>query len=60
MIPTTFEYHAPASRLKDPAGLDVGSARHRSETPQGITYFCCVGCKEAFDREPQRFAASRE
>ena len=39
--------------------VDVGSARYRSETPQGITYFCCLGCKEAFDREPQRFAASR-
>jgi xanthine dehydrogenase accessory factor len=39
--------------------VDVGSARYRSVTPQGITYFCCLGCKEAFDREPQRFAASR-
>ena len=39
--------------------VDVGSARYRSETSQGITYFCCLGCKEAFDREPQRFAASR-
>jgi xanthine dehydrogenase accessory factor len=38
--------------------VDVGSARYRSDTPQGITYFCCLGCKEAFDREPQRFAAS--
>jgi xanthine dehydrogenase accessory factor len=40
--------------------VDIGSARYRSETPQGITYFCCLGCKEAFDREPQRFAASLE
>jgi xanthine dehydrogenase accessory factor len=39
--------------------VDVASARYRSATPQGITYFCCLGCKEAFDREPQRFAASR-
>ena len=39
--------------------VEVGSARYRSETPQGITYFCRLGCKEAFDREPSRFAASR-
>ena len=37
--------------------VDVGSARYHSETPQGITYFCCLGCR-AFDRGPQRFAAS--
>jgi xanthine dehydrogenase accessory factor len=40
--------------------VDVGAARYRSETPQGITYFCCLGCKEAFDREPERFAVSLE
>jgi xanthine dehydrogenase accessory factor len=39
--------------------VDVGSARYRSETPQGITYFCCLACKEAFDRDPPHFAASR-
>jgi xanthine dehydrogenase accessory factor len=40
--------------------VDVGSARYRSETSRGITYFCCLGCKEAFDREPQHFAAPPE
>ncbi len=40
--------------------VDVGAARYRSETPQGITYFCCLGCKEAFDREPERLAVSLE
>ncbi len=39
--------------------VEVGSARHRSVTPQGTTYFCCLGCKEAFDRDPARFEASR-
>jgi len=39
--------------------VEVGSARYRSETLQGTTYFCCPGCKEAFDREPQRYAPPR-
>jgi xanthine dehydrogenase accessory factor len=35
----------------------VASARHRSDGPRGPVYFCCPGCKEAFDREPERYAA---
>ncbi len=29
--------------------VSVGTARYRSETPTGTVYFCCAGCKEAFD-----------
>ncbi|MGH7389967.1 MAG: XdhC family protein [Candidatus Rokuibacteriota bacterium] len=29
--------------------VETATARHRSETPAGTTYFCCQGCKEAFD-----------
>jgi xanthine dehydrogenase accessory factor len=53
---------AAASEETDPVCgmlVDVSSSRYRSETPRGrITHFCCLGCKEAFDREPERFAAS--
>jgi xanthine dehydrogenase accessory factor len=37
--------------------VDVASARHRSDGPRGAVYFCCLGCKEAFDRAPERYAA---
>jgi xanthine dehydrogenase accessory factor len=30
--------------------VDVATAAHRSESPSGIVYFCCLGCKDAFDR----------
>jgi xanthine dehydrogenase accessory factor len=35
----------------------IASARHRSDGPRGAVYFCCPGCKEAFDREPRRYAS---
>ena len=46
---------------KDPVcGMVVGiaSARHRSEASGRLVYFCCAGCKEAFDRDPERYAAA--
>jgi xanthine dehydrogenase accessory factor len=35
----------------------VGTARHRSEAAGRAVYFCCGGCKDAFDRDPARYAA---
>jgi xanthine dehydrogenase accessory factor len=46
---------------KDPVcGMSVnpGKARHKSEYTGTAFYFCCAGCKQAFDREPQRYLAS--
>ena len=37
----------------------IASARHRSEVSGRVVYFCCAGCKEAFERDPQRYAAAR-
>src|SRR5262245_55419321 len=37
--------------------VDITSAQHCSELGGRLVYFCCVGCKQAFDREPGRFTA---
>ena len=38
--------------------VEIASARHRSEASGRVVYFCCAGCKEAFERDPQRYAAA--
>jgi len=37
--------------------VDPASARHRSEVSGRTVYFCCPGCKETFDRDPDRYLA---
>jgi len=54
-----------ASAAASPESLDpvcgmsvnTASARYRSDTAAGVIYFCCLSCKEAFDREPRRYDA---
>lgn len=50
---------APEEALDPVCGMTVDprTARHRSETAAGTIYFCCAGCKDAFDLEPARFDA---
>jgi xanthine dehydrogenase accessory factor len=38
--------------------VEAASARYRSEASGRAVYFCCPGCKEAFDREPHRYGAN--
>ena len=38
--------------------VDPGAARHSSEHEGTAFYFCCAGCKQAFDREPSRYLAA--
>lgn len=35
--------------------VDVATARYRSSAGGRITYFCCGGCKDTFERDPQRY-----
>jgi xanthine dehydrogenase accessory factor len=35
--------------------VNVATARHTSVGPAGPLYFCCGGCKERYDREPERY-----
>ncbi|HEY7406264.1 MAG TPA: XdhC family protein [Candidatus Angelobacter sp.] len=49
------------AEARDPVcGMSVnpGKARHKSEYEGAAYYFCCAGCKQAFDREPKRYLAA--
>jgi xanthine dehydrogenase accessory factor len=35
--------------------VDVASAKHKSEFQGGLYYFCCAGCKQTFDNQPDRY-----
>ncbi|MDQ7859097.1 MAG: XdhC family protein [Armatimonadota bacterium] len=38
--------------------VEVATARFRSEADGRVFYFCCAGCKRAFDEEPARYTGS--
>lgn len=49
------------SEAKDPVCgmlVNVGSAKYKSEREGSVVYFCCAGCKQAFDRQPEKYALS--
>jgi xanthine dehydrogenase accessory factor len=57
----TAEVPASVAEATDPiCGMlvEIATARHRSELDGRAVYFCCLGCKERFDREPERYRAS--
>ena len=53
----------PAERqeAKDPIcgmTVDVSAAKHKSGFDGKLFYFCCAGCKQAFDRQPDKYLLS--
>jgi xanthine dehydrogenase accessory factor len=53
------EQPAVTREARDPVcgmTLDSGNASHRSEYQNRSFYFCCAGCKQAFDKEPEKYA----
>ncbi|HLJ85195.1 MAG TPA: XdhC family protein [Candidatus Angelobacter sp.] len=52
--------HAPApNHAKDPIcgmSVNVDTAKYRSEHGGAQYYFCCAGCKQAFDKQPEKYA----
>jgi len=45
--------------VKDPiCGMTVNieRAKYKSEFDAQLFYFCCAGCKQAFDRQPEKYA----
>jgi xanthine dehydrogenase accessory factor len=35
--------------------VEIATARYLSQAAGRITYFCCLGCKETFEQDPQRY-----
>jgi xanthine dehydrogenase accessory factor len=49
-----------STEAKDPIcgmTVDISKAKYKSEFQNKAFYFCCAGCKRAFDKEPRRYAA---
>ena len=38
--------------------VNVSGAKHKSEHNGSQVYFCCAGCKQAFDRQPEKYTLS--
>jgi xanthine dehydrogenase accessory factor len=36
--------------------VEMGEANHQSEFEGRLFYFCCAGCKQTFDKQPERYA----
>jgi YHS domain-containing protein len=38
--------------------VNVSGAKYKSERNGSEVYFCCAGCKQAFDRQPEKYTLS--
>lgn len=50
-----------SAEAKDPiCGMivDTGKARYKTQHQGKWFYFCCAGCKDAFEKHPEKYAAS--
>jgi xanthine dehydrogenase accessory factor len=50
-----------AAEARDPVCgmmVEIATARHQSDWAGRSVYFCCLRCREAFERDPQRYAAA--
>jgi xanthine dehydrogenase accessory factor len=36
--------------------VDISGAKYKSEHNGSNVYFCCAGCKQSFDRQPEKYA----
>lgn len=46
--------------VKDPIcgmNVDKASAKYKAEFQEQMFYFCCAGCQQTFERDPQRYLA---
>jgi xanthine dehydrogenase accessory factor len=50
---------APAQSTDPVCGMLVerASTAYRAEVADRVFYFCCAGCRDAFERDPRRYAA---
>jgi len=40
--------------------VDTAKARFKSEHQGSVYYFCCAGCKQAFDQQPEKYAPASQ
>lgn len=51
-----------SNEAKDPVCgmmVDVTKAKHRSQYQGKAWYFCCAGCKETFEKQPEKYVAAQ-
>jgi xanthine dehydrogenase accessory factor len=51
----------PPKETKDPIcgmAIDIATALHKSEYAGSWFYFCCAGCKQTFEKDPERHAVA--
>ena len=56
----TKQQPAVAGEARDPVcgmTVDLANAAHRSEYQNKPFYFCCAGCKQTFDKAPEKYVA---
>lgn len=54
-----LELRLLTAEAKDPIcgmSVDVGAAKYESEFQGNSFYFCCAGCKQTFDKQPDKYA----
>jgi xanthine dehydrogenase accessory factor len=58
---TPSDTATPAEAIDPICGMsvEIASAPYRSDVAGRTTYFCCLHCKETFDRDPGRYLAAR-
>ena len=52
---------AEKQKAKDPIcgiTVDVSAAKYESEFDGKLFYFCCAGCKQSFDKQPEKYLLS--
>jgi Cu+-exporting ATPase len=59
--PEQYIRHQPTTAI-DPVcqmTVEISSTQYTSESDGSTYYFCCAGCKTAFDKKPQDFAIAK-
>jgi xanthine dehydrogenase accessory factor len=53
------EFQALMQEVKDPIcgmSVEASSAKYKSEFQGNVFYFCCAGCKDKFEKQPEKYA----
>jgi xanthine dehydrogenase accessory factor len=53
------EFPVPTQQVKDPIcgmSLEASAAKYKSEFHGNVFYFCCAGCKDEFEKHPDKYA----